>query len=286
MANLSCHSYRKYHYETIKATIPHLKAICEESSERPSTHTNLYGILWDTIQKLMESWYDEQVHKRMKIKVDKCGLLQRLQASINSLITSCRHELTISGLKIHGSSPFTDTPKRESPCVTLPVQSERYHEMKGHLQILKQALEICEKIMMLREHDEEGTQPYESKQTENQMHTSPDLSLHGSESCCLISPEKATLALSNFRPSKNTPVTLHALLIAKADPNICLGDGGITPLHNVTAFAKNVHVWEMRHLLFEAGASENNDLRKRWLLRCDATNADAVWLANFHQEPM
>ena len=99
------------------------------------------------------------------------------------------------------------------------------------------------------------------------------------------SPEEATRLLSNFRPSRNTPQTLATILNSRADPNIIAGDGAIPPLRNVTAFARNVHVREMRKLLLEAGAQEDDEARERWATRRRADAADKAWMENFHKDP-
>ena len=98
-------------------------------------------------------------------------------------------------------------------------------------------------------------------------------------------PEEATRLLSNFRPSRNTPQMLATILSSRADPNIIAGDGAIHPLRNVTAFARNAHVREMRKLLLEAGAQEDDEARKRWVTRCRADAADRAWMENFHKDP-
>ena len=96
---------------------------------------------------------------------------------------------------------------------------------------------------------------------------------------------EATRLLSEFRPSRNTPQTLAAILDARADPNIITGDGDIHPLLNVMAFARKAHVRTMRRLLLEAGAEEDDEARKRWVTRCRADEDDKAWMERFHREP-
>jgi hypothetical protein len=78
---------------------------------------------------------------------------------------------------------------------------------------------------------------------------------------------------------------LQTILSTKADPDIIVGTNGMTPLHRVVAFARKAHVREMRRLLLEAGATESDDLKERWKIRCRADESDEGWVANFREDP-
>ena len=82
-----------------------------------------------------------------------------------------------------------------------------------------------------------------------------------------LSPIEATAELSRFRPIKSTPSDLKHLLEARADPNLPLSMGNISPLRNVMSFAHEKHVAEMRDLLLQFGAIETNEDKDRWKLR-------------------
>ena len=82
-----------------------------------------------------------------------------------------------------------------------------------------------------------------------------------------LSPIEATAELSRFRPIKSTPSDLKYLLESRADPNLPLKPGDITPLRKVMTFAGMKHVAEMRDLLLQYGANENNEDKDRWELR-------------------
>ena len=171
-----------------------------------------------------------------------------------------------------------DTTKENTP--------ERY--VRTRLRTWMKALELCKAVLKLKRLDEEDTQYYE----EDLHYYEDDLS-QGFQSLSLCdqdflipaSSAEATKILSEFRPSQNTPAALQTILSTKADPNILIGSSGMTPLHNIVAFARRSHVGEMRRLLLEAGATENNDMKKRWELRSSADASDDAWVANFHQEP-
>ena len=158
-------------------------------------------------------------------------------------------------------------------------------DIRRRLQTWEKALELCNAAMKLKKPDDEETQYYEPDDVEDLSQAFSNLSLQDQELIIPTSLGEATRVLSGFRPSQNIPVTLQAILAAKADPNIIMGAGGITPLHNVIAFARKAHVRDMRRLLLEAGAMESDAMKERWGLRCRADASDAAWVANFHQEP-
>ena len=67
----------------------------------------------------------------------------------------------------------------------------------------------------------------------------------------ILTPLEATAELSRFRPIRATPSDLEHLLKSKADPNLPLKVGDISPLRKVMSFAKEKYVSEMRSLLLE-----------------------------------
>ena len=69
-----------------------------------------------------------------------------------------------------------------------------------------------------------------------------------------------------------------ALLESKADPNMPLKSGDISPLRKVMCFAHEKHVANMRELLLEFGANESDDDRKRWELRKNPDNTERISL--------
>ena len=70
-------------------------------------------------------------------------------------------------------------------------------------------------------------------------------------------PLEATAELSKFRPIRATPADLKYLLENRADPNMPLNSGDISPLQKVMTFASEKHVAEMRELLLQIGANES-----------------------------
>ena len=48
--------------------------------------------------------------------------------------------------------------------------------------------------------------------------------------------------LAKFRPIRSTPEDLQRLLEARADPNMTVGEGSISPMENIMTFAREVHV--------------------------------------------
>ena len=55
-------------------------------------------------------------------------------------------------------------------------------------------------------------------------------------------PDEATAMLAKFRPIRSTPEDLQRLLEAKADPNMTVGEGSISPMENIMTFAREIHV--------------------------------------------
>ena len=82
-----------------------------------------------------------------------------------------------------------------------------------------------------------------------------------------LTPLEATAELVRFRPIKSTPSALKHLLEARADANMPIKYGDISPLRKVLTFANEKHVAEMRNLLLQFGADESDEDRARWSLR-------------------
>ncbi len=57
--------------------------------------------------------------------------------------------------------------------------------------------------------------------------------------------------------------------------------GDITPLRKVMSFAPMKYVVEMRSLLLEYGASENEQDKSRWELRKQADFAEMIRIGNY-----
>ena len=89
----------------------------------------------------------------------------------------------------------------------------------------------------------------------------------GEASQSTLTPLEATAELTRFRPIHGTPSDLKYLLECKADPNMPLKEGDISPLRKVMSFAAERYVTQMRDLLLQYGAFENDADRERWRLR-------------------
>ena len=283
------------HLSTIEATLRQFKHVLKETEERQSAFTNVYEALWETLHMDFEG-LDQPASKRAKTSGDESELLRVIQASLLYLIASARNDLTVF--------PSKGEP-REPPDVTAPSALEGYIpkvasctpsegrviqaasecKMQVRLQTWEKALELCSAAITSEKTDTDETQYYEPDDMEDLSQDFSHLSFHDQELIIPTSREEATRVLSEFRPSQNIPVTLQGILTAKADPNVIIGANGITPLHNVIAFARKAHVRDMRRLLLEAGAMESDAMKERWVLRCRADASDAAWVANFHQEP-
>ena len=99
-----------------------------------------------------------------------------------------------------------------------------------------------------------------------------------------VDPNDANVQLACFRFSLERPETLEAILLARADPNLIVGDGNISPLRKAMLYAReNKDAARMRELLLEHGADESAYERRRWEERCAADAGEAAWLQNFHR---
>jgi len=79
----------------------------------------------------------------------------------------------------------------------------------------------------------------------------------------MLTPLEATAELTKFKPIISKPSDLKYLLDCKADPNMPVKTGDISPLMKVMTFASMRHVVEMRDLLLQYGAHEYEKDRKR-----------------------
>ena len=96
-----------------------------------------------------------------------------------------------------------------------------------------------------------------------------------------LTPMEATAELTRFRPIHGTPSDLKYLLECRADPNMPLKDGDISPLRKVMSFATERYVTQMRDLLLQYGAFENDADRERWMLRQRADVAEQIMKNNY-----
>ena len=282
------------HLSTIKATLHQFKHVLEEADERQSVFTNVYQALWETLHTDFEG-LDQPANKKAKTSSDESELLRIIQASLLSLITSARNDVTAFASKKEPHEPDMTAPSvlevyipKATSCTPIerravPTTSEC--GMETCFQTWEKALKLCNAAIKSETSDIQETQYYEPDDVGDLSQDFSNLSFHDQELFIPTNREEATRVLSEFRPSQNIPATLQGILAAKADPNIIIGAGGITPLHNVIAFARKVHVCDMRRLLLEAGAMESDAMKERWSLRCRADASDAAWVANFHQEP-
>ena len=156
--------------------------------------------------------------------------------------------------------------------------------IQSRLQTWEKALDLCNTALKLKTLDEQDTQEEDTQYYED-VSQEWQLSHHDQGLIIPTNTDEAMRVLRDFRPSQNTPATLQTILSTRADPNIIVGSNGMTPLHNIVAFARRAHVRDMRRLLLDAGATESDDVKERWEIRCRADASDDGWLANFHQEP-
>jgi len=92
-----------------------------------------------------------------------------------------------------------------------------------------------------------------------------------------LTPAQATEALETFHPVRSCPADLEHLLQCRADPNMPIKEGNISPLRNVIAFARSeVHLEKMRQLLLDYGANESKEDRERLVTTQKAFLFDAM----------
>lgn len=98
-----------------------------------------------------------------------------------------------------------------------------------------------------------------------------------------IDANEATVPLACFRPINEPPEALERILLARADPNLVVGED-ISPLRKVIAFARTREVAAMRDLLLQHGATESKFEKQRWEERQAAEECEQFWLHNFHRD--
>ena len=96
-----------------------------------------------------------------------------------------------------------------------------------------------------------------------------------------LTPLEATAELTRFRPIHGKPSDLKHLLECKADPNMPLKTGDISPLRKVMSFAREKYVTQMQELLLQYGAIENDKDRERWDLRQRTDEAEETMTNNY-----
>ena len=74
-----------------------------------------------------------------------------------------------------------------------------------------------------------------------------------------LTPLEATAKLSCFRPVISRPSDPKHLLESRADPNMTIAAGKISPLQNLMTFASMKDVVEMRTLLLQHGAKKHEE---------------------------
>ena len=95
-----------------------------------------------------------------------------------------------------------------------------------------------------------------------------------------LTPIDATAKLLTFRPVISQPSDLKYLLECRADPNMPIPSGKITPLRNIMSFAPTNYVVRMRDLLLEYGANESEEEKERWVLRQLSDKAERIRMNN------
>ena len=96
-------------------------------------------------------------------------------------------------------------------------------------------------------------------------------------------PLEASVQLAQFRPICSSVDDLRVLLTARADPKI-LCPGQLSPLRNVILWARTCNVRDMRQELFDHGAFESKEDKRRWKIREDAEMNEKAWLKNRHKD--
>ena len=98
----------------------------------------------------------------------------------------------------------------------------------------------------------------------------------------LLNAMDPTDELSRFRPIQATPSDLKYLLEKRANPNMPLKSGDISPLRKVMSFAHGKHVAEMRELLLQFGANEADEDKSRWKLRQRSDLSDKLQMSIYN----
>ena len=96
-----------------------------------------------------------------------------------------------------------------------------------------------------------------------------------------LTPLEAMAELTRFRPIHGKPSDLKHLLECKADPNMPLKTGDISPLRKVISFHAERYVAPMRDLLLQYGANESDKDRERWDSRQQTDIAEKIMTNNY-----
>jgi hypothetical protein len=94
---------------------------------------------------------------------------------------------------------------------------------------------------------------------------------------------EATLQLATYHTFPWGAAKLRLLLDKRADPNIVIGDKGLSPLRTVIVLACSEHV-EMRDALLSYGAIETKEDREGWQRRRRVEANEPAWLRNRHRD--
>ena len=99
------------------------------------------------------------------------------------------------------------------------------------------------------------------------------------------SPAEATEALlKQFRPIRESVAELKRLLEHKADPNVPVPAGLISPLAHVVTFAPVNTVAPMRDLLLQHGATETDEDKCQWRNRQASDRSEPARLRDFYED--
>ena len=94
---------------------------------------------------------------------------------------------------------------------------------------------------------------------------------------------EATVQLSEFRFTQETPDTLRMLLSARADPNVVSGEGDLPPLMRAMWFSNPPHDHEYRDLLIQIGAKNGIKEKERWEQKQLIDRIDPIYVAKLRR---
>ena len=98
-------------------------------------------------------------------------------------------------------------------------------------------------------------------------------------------PMEATEALlKQFRPIRESVDALRRLLDLRADPNVPVPPGLVSPLRHVLMFAPVSNVVAMRDLLLQRGAFESAETKQRWANRQASDASEPARLRDFYED--
>ena len=96
-----------------------------------------------------------------------------------------------------------------------------------------------------------------------------------------LSTIEATSELSQFLLVKSTTSDLLKLLESRADPNMPVKPGNISPLQKVMTSAREKKFSEMRNLLLQHGANEADQEQSLWELRQRADFCERMHISSY-----